>query len=92
MGASMMKRRMLNKKHGTPSLLSPSQTHTHLPQDAETDLAVLIQVRVKPHSPSASGHEPHTRGHEGVGWRETNNEVKESTLIRGVKGACDYHV
>ena len=75
-----------------PSLLSPPQTHTHLPQDAETDLAVLIQVGVKPHSPSASGHEPHTRGYKGVGWGETNNKVKESALIRGVKWTCDYHV
>ena len=46
---------------------------------------------IKPHSPSTSGHEPHTRGHEGVGWGETNNEVKESALIRSVKGTCDYH-
>ena len=74
------------------SLLSPPQTHMHLPQDAQTDLAVLIQVGVKPHSPSASGHEPHTRGHEGVGWRETNNKVEESALIRRVEGTCDYHV
>ena len=65
---------------------------THLPQDAETDLAVLIQIGIESHHPCASCHEPYTRGHEGVSWGETDNEVEESALIGRVKGTCDYHV
>ena len=80
-------------------ILPPPSLHTHiltppthLPQDAETDLAVLIQIGIESHHPCASCHEPYTRGHEGVSWGETDNEVEESALIGRVKGTCDYHV
>ena len=67
--------------------------HTHTsPQDAEADLAILIEVRVESHHPTPCGHELHAGRDQGVGRGESNDEVEESTFVGSVKWTSDYYM
>ena len=67
--------------------------HTHTsPQDAEADFAILVEVGVEPHHPTPRGHELHTGRDKRIGGRESNDEVEEPTLIRGVEWTSDHYM
>ena len=48
----------------------------YLPQNAEADFSIAVEVRVESDSPTTSGHESDPGGNQGVVWGEPNHKME----------------
>ena len=70
-------------------MLFPTAQHLDIPENAEADLAILVEVRVEADSPSACRHEAHSRWADWVVRGAPNQEVEKPTFIGRIERACD---
>lgn len=63
--------------------------HKHLPENAQANFAIAVEVGVETHRVVPSGDQFDTWGVDGVVRGATEQEEEEATLIWCVKGTCD---
>lgn len=68
------------------------ETSPDLPQDAEADLAVAVEVGVEAHSVVTCGDELDSGWVDGVVGGTAEQEEEETTLVWCVKWPCDQGV
>lgn len=60
-----------------------------LPENAQADLPVAIEVGIETYSSGTCRHEFYSGGIERIRGGETDRKVEETSFVWSVKGTCD---